>query len=479
VEKRFISGVSRTQGTLFPESLDDYISEENAIRVVEAFIDELDLESLGFDTGFSKMTGRPGYHPATLLKLYVYGYLNRIQSSRRLEREAQRNVELMWLTQRLSPDFKTIADFRKNYGSAIQKVCKEFVVLCRHLNLFADAVIAVDGSKFKAVNSRDNNYTVGKLRSRMERVEEGIKSYLDQLDAAERDERQYHNHNVPHLQEKLARLRERMLELKAIQAELERTDKTQISYTDPDSRSMTSNGMVRTLVGYNTQAAVDTKHHLIVAHEVTTAGSDRDQLFKISQLAKQALETDQLDVLADRGYYSGLEIKACEDVGIRTCVPKSETSGSKANGRYDKKHFIYLADEDQYLCPANEKLKRRMHSVDKGKKIYRYWSSNCVACHLKSRCTPGKERRVSRWEHEAILDQVQARLEADPHSMRTRKSTVEHPFGTIKSWMGSSHFLTRRLNNVSTEMSLHVLAYNMKRVINILGVPALLQAIKA
>lgn len=477
--KRFITGVCRTQGTLFPEALDDFISEENVIRVVEAFIDEQDLESLGFDIGLSKMTGRPGYHPATLLKLYVYGYLNRIQSSRRLEREAQRNVELMWLTQRLSPDFKTIADFRKNYGSSIQKVCKEFVVLCRHMNLFADAVVAVDGSKFKAVNSRDNNYTVGKLRSRMERVEEGIRKYLDQLDAADRDERQDYNHNVPYLQEKLSRLRERMRELKAIQVELEKTNKTQISYTDPDSRSMTSNGMVRTVVGYNTQAAVDTKHHLIVAHEVTTSGSDRDQLFKISQLAKDVLQTDQLDVLADRGYYSSLEIKACEDAGIRPHVPKTETSANNANGKYDRKHFIYLPDEDQYLCPGNEKLKRRVRSTDRGRRIYRYWSSNCALCKLKSLCTAGSERRVSRWEYEDILDRVQARLDANPHSMRTRKSTVEHPFGTIKSWMGSNHFLTRRLENVSTEMSLHVLAYNMKRVINILGVPALLQAIRA
>ena len=477
--KRFITGVSRSQGTLFAEALDDYISEENVIRVVEAFIDELDLEALGFYTGLGKTTGRPGYHPSTLLKLYVYGYLNRIQSSRRLEREAQRNVELMWLTQRLAPDFKTIADFRKDYGSAIQKVCKEFVVLCRHLNLFADAVVAVDGSKFKAVNSRDNNYTLGKLRSRMERAEAGIEKYLADLDAADKDERQVVDHNIPHLQEKIARLRQRMQELKRIQSTLEQTSKTQISFTDPDARSMTSNGMVRTLVGYNTQAAVDTKHHIIVAHEVTTSGSDRDQLFRISRLAQELLQTDQLDVLADRGYYSGTEIKACEDANIRTYVPKSETSGNKASGLFDKKHFIYLANEDQYLCPANEKLKRRTNTFDRGKSAARYWSSNCPSCHLKTKCTPGKERRVSRWEHESILDEVQKRLDANPGIMRVRKSTVEHPFGTIKSWMGASHFLTRRLNNVSTEMSLHVLAYNMKRVINILGVPALLQAIRA
>ena len=477
--KRFIQGVDRNQSTLFPETLDDYITEDNPVRVVEAFVDVLDLLSLGFTGAQPHATGRPAYHPSTLLKLYIYGYLNRIQSSRRLEREAQRNVELMWLTGRLTPDFKTIADFRKDHGQAIRNTCREFVVLCRQLNLFSQAVVAIDGSKFKAVNSRDNNLTRGKLKRRIEQVDKAIDRYFAQLDHADLDERPETESNIPELKEKIAALQKKMRELKDQEALLEQTPDKQISITDPDARAMSTSGNIRGTVGYNVQAAVDTENHLIVTHEVTNIGNDRDQLATMAIQAKKALQADDLTALADRGYFNGEELLTCAEAGIKTYVPKPETSGSQAAGRFDKKDFHYIAERNEYLCPANDRLIWRMTTEEKGRKLHRYWSSNCQACHLKVECTPSKQRRVTRWEHEAILEAAQERLERNPEMMLIRKSTVEHPFGTIKSWMGSTHFLTKTFKNVSTEMSLHVLAYNMKRVISILGQKALIRAIQA
>lgn len=477
--KRFITGVHRSQSTLFPETLDDHITESNPVRVVEAFVDELDLLALGFGTAQPQATGRPGYHPSTLLKLYIYGYLNRIQSSRRLERETQRNVELMWLTGRLTPDFKTIADFRKDHGQAIRKACREFVVLCRQLNLFSQAVVAIDGSKFKAVNNRDKNLTRGKLKRRMEQIDKAIDRYFAQMDCADLDERPETEANVPELKEKIAALQKKMRELKEQEIQLEQTPDKQISLTDPDARAMSTSGNIRGTVGYNLQAAVDTENHLILAHEVTNVGNDRDQLANMAVQAKEAIQTDNLTVIADRGYFNGTELLACAEAGIQTYVPKPETSGSQAAGRFGKKDFHYVTESDEYLCPANDRLIWRMTTEEKGRKLHRYWSSNCQTCHLKAQCTPSKQRRVTRWEHEAILEAAQERLERKPEMMLIRKSTVEHPFGTIKSWMGSTHFQTRTLKKVSTEMSLHILAYNMKRVISILGAKALIGAIQA
>ncbi len=477
--KRFITGVHRSQSTLFPETLDDHITESNPVRVVEAFVDELDLLELGFSTVQPQATGRPGYHPSTLLKIYIYGYLNRIQSSRRLERETQRNVELMWLTGRLTPDFKTITDFRKDHGQAIRKACREFIALCRQLNLFSQAVVAIDGSKFKAVNNRDKNLTRGKLKRRMEQIDKAIDRYFAQMDCADLDERPDTESNVPELKEKIAALQKKMRELKEQEVQLEQTPDKQISITDPDARAMSTSGNIRGTVGYNLQAAVDTENHLIVAHEVTNVGNDRDQLANMAVQAKEVIQTADLTVIADRGYFNGTELLACAEAGITTYVPKPQTSGSQAAGRFGKKDFHYIAESDEYLCPANDRLIWRQTTEEKGKKRHRYWSSSCQTCHLKVQCTPSKQRRVTRWEHEAVLDAAQERLERNPEMMLIRKSTVEHPFGTIKSWMGSTHFLTKTFKNVSTEMSLHVLAYNMKRVISILGQKALVGAIQA
>jgi transposase len=475
--KRFIEGECRTQTTLLPDSIDDYITDTNPVRVVDVFVDELDLGKLGFDGVEPAITGRPAYHPAILLKIYIYGYLNRIQSSRRLEKETQRNIELMWLTGRLMPDFKTIARFRKDNGKAIRSVCRQFVMLCQQLGLFSEALVAIDGSKFKAVNNRDRNFTSAKLQRRMEEIESSIQRYLTALDTADRQEPIVAKVKTERLHDKIAALKEQMKALKDIEVELNKTPDKQISLTDPDARSMKTRGTG--IVGYNVQTAVDTKHHLIVAHEVTNVGIDRDQLTSMAKQARAAMAVQDLTAIADRGYFKSEEILACHEAGITALVPKCKTSGAKAAGRFDKADFIYDAENNAYRCPAGQSLIWRSSRIEHGLDLHRYWSSCCQQCGIKDQCTPSTERRVTRWEHEDVLEAMQTRLDNAPDSMRIRRQTVEHPFGTLKAWMGSTHFLTKTLKNVSTEMSLHVLAYNMKRVMNILGTPAMIEAIRA
>jgi transposase len=486
--KRFIEGVDRGQGTLFPESLEDWVGEDNAVRVIDVFVDELDLVGLGFGRAAPEATGRPGYHPAMLLKLYIYGYLNRVQLSRRLEREAGRNVEVMWLTTRLAPDHKTIADFRKENGPAIRKVCAQFVALCRQLGLLAAASVAVDGSKFKAVNNRDRNFTAAKMQRRMEQIEKSVARYLDQLDSADRQEpSEARTTRTARLTEKIAKLREEMKRLKVLEVQRLAAPDQQISLTDPNSRSMATSGRGPGVVGYNAQAAVDTEHHLIIAHDVINVGNDRAQLTSISEKAKAVLEVETLDVVADRGYFSSEEILACDRAGITVTLPKPMTSGAKAQGRFGKQDFRYLADEDAYLCPAGERLTHHYTNEENGRALRHYWTNACQACPIKEQCTTGKERRITRREHEAVLEAVQRRLDENPQAMRQRHETVEHPFGTIKAWMGATHFLMKWLKNVRTEMALSVLAYNpgsgpgqaLTRVMNILGIGPLIAAIRA
>src|SRR5438477_5797113 len=469
---RFVVGDDRSQSTLFPERLKDYLSEDNPVRAIDVFVDELDLAGLGFGGIEPEATGRPAYRPATLLKIYVYGYLNRVQSSRRLERECQRNIELVWLTGRLMPDFKTIADFRKDNGEAIGKVCREFVVLCRRLELFSEASVAIDGSKFKAVNTRDRNFTQAKMQRRLAQIDESIARYLSQLDSADRQGEAVPEAKITRLNEKIATLRQEIQRLNALNAQMMQTEDKQISLTDPDARSMATSGRGSGMVGYNVQSAVDTKHHLIVVHEVTNVGSDRSQLSRMSEQARAAIGSEAIEAVADRGYYSGEESVACEQAGVTVYLPKPMTSGLNVKGRFGKPDFVYVA-------PAGEQLTYHYTNEEDGKTLRRYWTNACQGCALKGQCTTGKERRISRWEHEAVLEAVQARLDRNPDKMRMRRQTVEHPFGTIKSWMGSTHFQMKTLKNVSTEMALHVLAYNMKRVMRILGVGGLMEAIRA
>src|ERR1700676_2751494 len=475
----FVVGDDRGQSTLFPERLDEYVGDENPVRAIDVFVDELDLAGLGFEGVEPQATGRPAYHPAALLKIYVYGYLNRVQSSRRLERECQRNVELVWLTGRLMPDFKTIADFRKDNGQAIRKVCRAFVLLCRRLDLLGDASVAIDGSKFKAVNNRDKNFTEAKMKRRLEQIDESVARYLSQLDTADRQGPTVPEAKTTRLKEKIAKLREEIARLNVLNAQMMASEDKQISLTDPDARSMATSGKGSGIVGYNVQSVVDTTHHLIVAHEVTNVGTDRNQLSNMAEQARTEIGAETLDVVADRGYYDGHEILACETVGITVTLPKPMTSSAKAAGRFGKQDFVYVAADDVYRCPAGERLTYRFTTEEAGKTLRRYWTTACRTCALKARCTPGKERRISRWEHEAVLETVQDRLDRNPDKMRGGRETVEHPCGTIKAWMGATHFQMRRLPKVASEMALHVLAYNMKRVMQILGVCGLMAAMQA
>lgn len=469
---RYIQGVDRAS-LCFPEKLDDYISEDNPVRAMDAFIDSLDLAELGFERMVPAATGRFAYHPATLLKIYVYGHLHRVQSSRRLERETRINVEMMWLSARLMPDHKTISDFRKDNARAIIKVCAEFVQVCRALKLFNKAEVAIDGSKFKAVNHRDKNFTEAKMKTRLERVKKRIAHYLEALDKADAQEQERGSDKVLQLERRILQLDAEQQRLEGLKKRMLAMPDKQLSLTDPDSRSMATGGKGSGMVGYNVQTAVESEHHLIVAHEVSNVGSDRSQLYNMASQAREALGSERLTAAADRGYYEGEQIRACEEDGIEVYVAKPQTSTSKKAGRFSKEDFHYEAEADQYRCPAGKALKYRFTGNDRGKAIRVYWYSRCETCAIKAQCTTSKQRRVSRWEHEAVLERVAARVAEKPEMMAMRRQTVEHPYGTLKMWMGATHFLTTRLSGVRAEMSLHVLAYNFKRVLNILGTGAL------
>jgi len=408
---RYVEGRDRSQSFLLPENIDDYVDEDNPVRAVEAFVDALDLAKLGFGRAVPADTGRPSYRPSTMLKIYLYGYLNRIQSSRRLEREAGRNLELMWLTGRLVPDFKTIAEFRRKNGPAIRAACRQFVALCRHLDLFTQAVVAIDGSKFKAVNNRDKNFTVAKVSKRMEQVDASIARYLATLDRADREESDVTEAKASRLKDKIAGLRRQMQFLKEMERQVEAAPDQQVSLTDPDARSMATSGRGTGIVGYNVQTAVDTKHHLIVAHEVINEGHDRTQLLPMGISAQQATGCKEITVLADRGYFNGDQVLACEDTGVLPSIPKTLTSSSAKRGLFTRREFFYDAAKDHYTCPAGQHLTRATVRSDRRDDIdhYRHLTA-CFTCPLKARCTPEKLKRVKRWEHEGVLDAMQASL---------------------------------------------------------------------
>jgi hypothetical protein len=385
----------------------------------------------------------------------------------------------MWLLGRLVPDHKTVADFRKDNGRAIRQVCGRVVELCREMGLLPTASVAIDGSKFKAVNNRDRNFTRAEVERRRAQLEESVARYLSQLDTADRQEpTEALAGKVTRLTEKLTKLKEQIGKLAVYEKQMLASPDKQISLTDPDSRSMATSGRGSGVVGYNVQVAVDTEHHLIVTHEVTNVGSDRSQLARVAKEAKAALQTDTLEAVADRGYFSGEEIVACDQIGITVTLPKPMTSGAKSEGRFGKQDFAYLPADDVYRCPAGERLKYYYTNVEHGPKLHRYWTNACRTCALKSRCTTAVQRRITWWEHEHVLEAVQTRLDEDPQAMRRRRETVEHPFGTIKARMGATHFLVKTLPRVAAEMALHVLAYNLTRVINIMGPARLIAAIR-
>jgi transposase len=384
----------------------------------------------------------------------------------------------MWLVGRLVPDHKTIADFRKDNGGAIRKVCAEFVALCRDLDLFTEACVAIDGSKFKAVNSRGRNVTRSKMKRRLEEIEKKVERYLQQLDTADRQEPSVARPNKKtRLADKIATLKEATKRLKALEAEMLAAPDQQISLTDADAslpsgstRGMATKAHGSGVVGYNVQAAVETTHHLIVAHDVINEGHDRGQLAAMSKMAKAALGVDKLEVLADAGYFSGEKILECDEADITATLPKPLTSGNRLKGRFVKQDFRYVADDDVYICPAGERLIHHYTNVENGLTLRRYWTNVCKDCALRDRCTTGKERRITRWEHEDVVEAVERRLDEHPERMY---------IGTIKSWMGATHFEMKTLKKVGTEMALHVLAYNLKRVMSILGIGPLIAAMKA
>ncbi len=473
-----ITGQNREQLTLFPESLDEYLTADNPVRFLDAFVETLDLEALGFEHVIPAQTGRPPYHPADLLRLYLYGYLNRIRSSRLLEREAVRNLELMWLLKRLTPDFKTIADFRKNNPQALRQVCREFVFYCRELDLFGGELVAMDGSKFKAVNARDRNFSSRKLASLTQELDQRLEQYLAELDTQDAQAATVRQPTGEELQSKIKRLRQRKRKLRALARQLEQTGANQVSLTDPDSRSMPVGKGHGTDVGYNVQVSVDAQHKLILDHEVTNSPTDQGQLSTMAIRAKALLRVKHLTAVADMGYYDGREVKACLQAGITPFLPKPHTSANRERGLFTKDDFNYDRRKDCYRCPPGARLTFRFQTRELDRDIRYYATTACAACRLRSQCTRNAGgRRITRWVDEQVLEDMARRIRAQPDLLRRRKGLVEHPFGTLKRSMDQGYFLTRGLIKVQTEMSLSVLAYNLKRVINIVGVPPMIRAL--
>lgn len=473
----FIPGENPGQQVLFPGSLDDYVTEENPVRFIAAFADSLDYEGLGFQRSRPATTGRPPYDPRDLLALYIYGYLYKLRSSRVLERETHRNVELMWLLRKLTPDFKTIADFRRNNGKAIRKSCREFTLLCKKLDLFGAELVAIDGSKFLAVNSRDRNFSQDKLRKIIASIDEKIAAYLKRLDSSDKEEKP-RSASDEALAEKIAAMKERLAESRVLLEHMEEKKLTEVSLTDGESRRMISRGAT-TEVCYNAQLAVDTKHHLIVADDVTNQAVDKEWLAPMALAANDILQGDNLEVVADKGYSSTSQLKTCIDNNITPFVPRPQTSANDKLGLFTKEGFRYNPDSDSYTCPAGATLTFGRQLLEQGRPTRYYRTTACSTCPLRKQCTRNKRggRRITRHADEAVLEATQQRMSDRPEMMLIRKQTVEHVFGTMKRCLDARSFLTRGLHNVRTEFSLSALAYNLRRVLNLRSLPELLKAI--
>ena len=471
-----IEGCTRDQSQLLPSRVDDYVHAENPVRFIDAFVAGMDLQGAGFARVQPKGTGRPGYDPADLLRLYIYGYLNRVRSSRRLEAETHRNLEVIWLLRGLQPDFETIADFRRDNRTAFKAVFREFVLLCRKLDLYGRELVAIDGTRLKAVNSRDRNFTREKLAKFLRSAEERLAEYLARLDRTDAEESPASSARAKGLAEKIAGLQQRRDRYMEIQAKLERTGESQVSLTDPDSRAMATHPKVG--VGYNAQVAVDAKHKLIVAHEVTNEGTDLGLLARTAGAAKDALGVETIQAVADRGYYKGEDIQACEDAGIEAYVARPQRGSAVHDGLFRKDEFAYDPATDSYLCPGKQRLHPLCQSTTKGVERWHYANRPaCLVCPIRPQCTSSTHRKVTRWVGEAVLDRMEARLATRPDILDRRREIVEHPFGSIKQWMNQGAFLMRGLEKVRGEFSLTALAYNMTRAINLVGVPGLLQAV--
>jgi transposase len=472
---RYIKGTDRDQVILFPEVIDDYITEENAVRFIDAFVESLDLKELGFKHAELNPTGRPPYNPSDLLKLYIYGYLNRVRSSRFLEKECKKNVEVMWLLKKLTPDFKTIADFRKDNKDAIKKIFKEFVILCKKLDLFGGELVAIDGSKFKAVNSKKRNFNEATLQKKLKDIDEKIEAYFKELEINDNSEATISSDDARGLKNKIEILKDRKEEYQELLKKLKESGKSQISLTDPDSRKMLSNQAME--ICYNVQVTVDEKNKLILDYEVTNENDDSSHLSEMSERAKQILEVDKLEVLADANYYEAEEIKKCVDNGIIPYIPERNNEVRKdIDPSFYKSKFRYNKEKDIYICPAGNELRFFGAYSARMERLYR--SDKCDNCQLRSRCTSNKRGRIlTRWEHEDVLDDMRKRIKENKDKVKKRKELAEHPFGTIKRAFNQGYMLLKRLPKVGTEASLTMLAYDITRVINIVGVKKLMDEV--
>jgi len=474
----YIQGADRSQAILFPETLDTYVNSENPVRFIDAYVESLDMVQLGFTHARPAPTGRPPYRPQDLLKLYVYGYLHKIRSSRALERETHRNMELLWLLGKLQPDFKTIADFRKNNTESLTAVCSEFIVLCKRLRMFGGELVGIDGSKFEAVNHSSRSYTRGKLQRQLAEAEQQMQEWLSFLEQS--DSQEQPGVSEPSLQQKIAQLEKHKAQLEGLRTHLEDSGESGVSLTDSDSRIMRTGHNGRD-VCYNVQIAVDSKHKLIVAHQVSTQQNDLHQLLPMARQAKAVLEAESLEVVADTGYYNEQALVQCEREDIPCYVPAPDRTSKKADAIFSEHDFIYLPELDAYQCPAEQTLPYKSSVYKRGKRTRIYETSACQTCPLRPQCTTAKRgnRRMYRWIHKGMVEAILARLQQNPEKIKLRAQLVEHPFGTLKRAMGHGYFLTKGIERVSAEMSLSVLAYNMKRVLNIMGMKELMEAVQA
>lgn len=470
------TGLDRAQVHLLPDTLEDYIAPDNPVRFIDAFVSSLDLFALGFPKAIAAHTGAPPYHPGDLLRLYLYGYLHRIRSSRALERECQRNLELIWLLRKLAPDFKTIADFRREHRASFKAVHRKFHLLCHELKLFGGELIALDGTKLAAVNSRDRNYNQKKLQELLARADARLEEYTAALDAGDASEASAPKLTRAQLEEKIAALQEKKAWHEELLIQLQETEEKQLCTTDEDARKM--HARQGTVIGYNCQSAVDAQHKLIVADDVTNDVTDLQQLSGMAHEAKNTLAVEQLEVVADPGYCNNADVSLCVERGITPYIKKCDTSANTARGLYAKKDFTYDPEKDVYLCPAGVELTHRFNTYEKGRALRYYRTSACAKCPLKVQCTRNQSRTITREEDEDLMDAMAARVAAHPQKMKLRKALVEHPFGTIKRWFGYTHFLVKGLDMVRAEWSLITLAYNMKRVLKIVNWNELMAAVE-
>lgn len=475
-------GDDRNQQVLVPSSLEEYVGSESVARFIDAWVDQLDLHALGCTKSRPASTGRPAYHPGDLLKLYIYGYYNGIRSSRKLERETYRNLEVLWLLKNLRPDHKTISEFRRSNTDALQGVLRDFVLFLKDLTLIGNDLVAIDGSKFAAVNSNGRNYTNAKLKRLLAKVETAISEYLQKIDDNDRDDQRGGGATRSDLEQRLENLQKRKAQYQSLSERLNASDQSQMSLTDPESRSMTT-GKNGKDVCYNVQSAVDTSHHLIVAIGVTNDRNDLRQLAPMVSQVEETLGERPLKVTADCGYHCAEQLKEVAEQKVETYVPETKKRRSGKDGRFGPSDFVYDDKRNLYICPSASELTFRSKYWDKHhqKTYFLYRTSACRECRLRDRCVPDKARAkvVRRWEHQDIVDANDRRVAANPDVLETRRNTVEHPFGTLKRALNHGYFLMKRMTNVTAEISLSALVYNIKRLMKILPFDAIIEAVCA